>query len=153
MVPLTSCLSSAGIAVQERKGLMKMERQAVHRQGAGHTDFRGDGRAFLGGSCNDDDDSGSTQTPLTASGSEEGSGVAEDPAWAKGAREKTEGCCSVNITTSFLPHTVRSSTQLLCYLHRTHHVAKRATRRTRQASTPPRVVSVDAITCLTLPRF
>lgn len=81
---------------------MKTERRTTSQGKIGHT------RAFSGGTRNDDDDGGSTQTPLTSSGSDEGSGDAEGPAWARGKAERTGGCCSVNVTTSFVPHAVRS---------------------------------------------
>lgn len=110
VVPLTSCLSSAGKAVQERKGLMKMERQTVFREEVGHTRVKVDDRAFLGGSHNDDYDSGSAETPLASSGSDEGNRGEEGGACARrNARdENTGGCCTVTVTTSFIPHAVRS---------------------------------------------
>ena len=92
---------------------MKMERQ---RDKLGHANpkVRVDGKAFVGGHHDDDDDSASTETPLASSGSDDRSSDAEGPAWARGNTldETTGVCCSVNITTSFVPHVVRSRTQL-----------------------------------------
>lgn len=83
-----------------------MERQ---QEEVGHTSLnvRDGDRAFLDGSRDVDVDSDSTEARLTSSESENQSSDAEGPTWARGETKKTRGCCSVNITTSFVPHVVR----------------------------------------------
>lgn len=134
VVPLASCLSSAGISVQERKGLMKMERQAVFQGGGGHTKARAGDRGLLGGSRSADDDGRSNETPLTSSGSDEGGTDVDGGGWAKGATrdEKTKGgCCAVSVTTSFVPHVVRKLSSTAVWRPSARHIAKCAMRRTR----------------------
>lgn len=61
----------------------------------------------------DDDDSNTTDEPLTSSESDDGSMTAEGEAWSKGKShgKKTRGCCTVNVTTTFVPHVVRLWTE------------------------------------------
>jgi len=56
-------------------------------------------------------DRGSTEAPLTSSGADEGSVDAKAEAWARGklGKKKAGGCCSVNVTAAFIPHTASVS--------------------------------------------
>lgn len=106
-VPLSSSLSSAGTAVQETKGLMQeAEMQARAKETRAHTVPKKMASSFSGNV--DDDRISMTETPLTSSESDYGSAHA---VWARAKGnvhdKKTRDCCTVNVTTTFVPHMVR----------------------------------------------
>lgn len=111
VVPLASCLASAGLAVQEKKGLMEEEQiQSGVQKTRGHTKAKNSRACSSSPGNYDDDDSSMTEAPSTSSESDDVRRNAEGGgAWAraKAHGEKTRGCCTVNVITTFVPHVVR----------------------------------------------
>ncbi|CAM9284052.1 unnamed protein product [Ectocarpus sp. 4 AP-2014] len=102
-VSLAPCLSNSGRAVQEKKGLRRMSKDR-HAHGGTPTSFQSksnskkmrmtENPSFVG---RHDDSSSSTEAPLASSESGDDSD-AEKEIWSP------EGCCTVTVTTTFVPH-------------------------------------------------
>lgn len=106
LVTLASCVSTAGLAIQETKGLMpETYMQPRDQETRSHTKTKNTSSPFPG----NDDHSSTTETRLASSESDDGSTHAEGGAWGKRKLHdtRTKGCCTVNVTTTFVPHVVR----------------------------------------------
>lgn len=119
VVPLTSCFSNAGIAIQEEKGLKEMvvEKHVQRKPGSIEECIRTEDRGKIGpktaktgkrrsfGHSYDDESSDKTEAS-SSEGDFRSKYAAVEGAGRK--RPKTRGCCTVNVTTTFVPHAVRT---------------------------------------------
>ncbi|CAM9960681.1 unnamed protein product [Scytosiphon promiscuus] len=115
-IPLVTCFSNAGIAVQEEKGLIQTAIEGKIRGNPGRTEK--DVRTADQGEkvpkmtrirrrtsfdrSYDDRSSGRTETSWTSSEGDVRRGDTGEG--SRRDRPKTRGCCTVNVTTTFVPH-------------------------------------------------